>query len=216
MPDTFSQDNIDRFDDVAATWDDKPRRIELAHAVAAAIKNHIPLSRDMEALELGCGTGLVTLELAPALKSIVAIDSSEEMLNVLQQKIAALGATNVRVQRMDLGRETPGQAVHLVYSSMTVHHIQDVSGLLQTFHKILQPDGWLAIADLDQEDGTFHEDPTGVAHPGFERDDFRDLLRQHGFGEVQFFDAHTIHKETEDGGNKDFSVFLAVARKASP
>jgi len=216
MPDTFSQDNIRRFNEIAKTWDEKPRRVQLAQAVAAAIRQHVPLRRDMQALELGCGTGLVTLELAPSLNHILAIDSSEEMLNVLRQKIAALNVANVHPERMDLSRETPQQSFDLVYSAMTVHHIPDVPVLLHTFHTLLQPGGYLAIADLDAEDGSFHDDPTGVAHHGFERKAFGDLLQQNGFGPVQFFDVHTIGKEMADGATKNFSVFLAVTQKAQP
>jgi len=73
-----------------------------------------------------------------------------------------------------------------------------------------------AIADLDPEDGSFHDNPTGVAHLGFARDAFGRILRQQGFGPVHFFDAHNIRKQTTRGEIKDFSVFLAIAKKGQP
>ena len=43
-------------------------------------------------LELGCGTGRITLPLIASCKSITAIDFSEQMLEILQQKVSKLDA----------------------------------------------------------------------------------------------------------------------------
>ena len=52
---------------------------------------------------------------------------------------------------------------------MTLHHIPDVARLLAEFRNVLKPGGRLCIADLDSDGGRFHEDSTGVFHPGFDR-----------------------------------------------
>ena len=52
------------FDTAAATWD-KPQRVRLATEVAAAMATALPLSREWDAMDFGCGTGLVTLSLTP-------------------------------------------------------------------------------------------------------------------------------------------------------
>ena len=66
----------------------------------------------------------------------------------------------------------------------------------------------VALADLDREDGTFHKPGTqGVFHLGFERETFKKLLEENGFGEVAFTTAHTVVKE--DG--KAYPIFLATA-----
>lgn len=53
-------------------------------------------------------------------------------------------------------------------SAMTLHHIPDTDHILRVFHDLLKPGGWLAIADLDREDGSFHEPKVDVQH-GFDR-----------------------------------------------
>ena len=63
-----------RFDKAAADWDKKQRRVELAKAIAAGISTPLPLHKEMQALEYGCGTGLVGLALAPRLGSLIAVD----------------------------------------------------------------------------------------------------------------------------------------------
>jgi len=81
-----SWNNADRFDRAAAEWDENPRRTALARSVAEAIIKAVGLHPAMQALEFGCGTGLVTLALAPHLGNLTAIDTSEEMLGVLRKK----------------------------------------------------------------------------------------------------------------------------------
>jgi len=69
--------------------------------------------------------------------------------------------------------------------------------------------GLVTLADLDAEDGSFHEDSAGVHHQGFPRDQVMAWLEETGFQEVQLETATTTRK-----GEKDYSVFLATARWA--
>jgi hypothetical protein len=48
------------FDIVADTWDEEPRRVKLAEEVTAAIRREVSLTCEMEALDYGCGSGLVS------------------------------------------------------------------------------------------------------------------------------------------------------------
>ena len=71
------------FDERAQTWDEQPRRVQLARDIFAALERQVPLQRDWAALDYGCGTGLLTLALAPRVRRILAVDSSQGMLAVL-------------------------------------------------------------------------------------------------------------------------------------
>ena len=50
-----------RFDDLAATWDDDPTRADRAGQVADAIAARIPIQRNWSVVDLGSGTGLLGL-----------------------------------------------------------------------------------------------------------------------------------------------------------
>ncbi len=102
--------STDRFDRAAADWDKKDQRRELAAAIASGIAA-LPLPDRAQALEYGCGTGLVGLALAPCLESLTAADSSPGMLATLSDKIAAAGLTNVYPLLLDLHREICQSAV---------------------------------------------------------------------------------------------------------
>ncbi len=203
----------DRFDKAALTWDDMPSRRELAAAVVAVIKEKIPLMFQANTLEVGCGTGLLTCEFADVLPKIVAIDTSTEMLAILQGKIGALGLDNVEAQQFDL---TTGDMLgfsdfNFIYSAMTLHHIKDTGAFLAACHKHLKPGGTIALADLEKEDGSFHDDMEGVEHKGFDSKDLADLAAASGFDDVKFVTAHRVSKEQDDGTVNEYPVFLMIA-----
>jgi 2-polyprenyl-3-methyl-5-hydroxy-6-metoxy-1,4-benzoquinol methylase len=202
------------FEKEAAVWDAEPRRVKLAKDVAAAIIREIKPSRDLDVLDVGCGTGLVTLRLQPLVRSITGVDSSPGMLAVLQDKVQKQGLTNVHPQLVDLeqGGRVAGR-FHLVVSSMTMHHVEDTAALLRGWFELLLPGGRLAVADLDTEDGSFHGDHRGVYHFGFGRDRLQALLEKTGFRQVRATTAATITKEVTGAGQREFSVFLLVGRK---
>ncbi len=215
MTPSTTRENIERFAEAAASWDEKPQRVELARAVAAAIKKYVPLSADEEVLEFGCGTGLVTVQIAPYVGSILAVDSSKDMLAVLEEKISKQGISSITPLAIHLDASSkPGQLFDLIFSSMTLHHIDDVAGLLALFHSMLKPGGRIAIADLEKEDGSFHDDNRGVVHHGFATDAFQQMLTDANFSDIECHRAHVIEKNTENGDSRSYPVFLAIGTKA--
>jgi len=205
------------FDKAAADWDKNSLRLQLSKSVAASIKNTVPLSKDMSALEIGCGTGLITTELAPHLQNIVATDTSGGMLWVLQEKINSHSLGNIETLQLDLGSDDDslaGRSFNLIYSSMTLHHIKDPAAVLQKCRQLLAEGGFLAIADLEKEDGSFHGDMEGVEHLGFDPGQLAALATTCGFAQVNVSRAHVITKENARRQVRDYPVFLLIARKS--
>lgn len=200
------------FDDKAKTWDTDPIKRERAFTVAAAIRQRVPLSSGWHALEYGCGTGLLSFTLHAGLDRITLSDSSPGMLAVLKEKIAAAGLSHLHPLALDLVTDPPpAEHYDLIYTLMTLHHVADVDRLLRAFRDLLRPGGWLCIADLDQEDGSFHG-PGFTGHNGFHRAALRVQLMRAGFGEADFSTCYTMKKAT-DRGMREYPLFLAVAAR---
>ena len=205
-----------RFDNKAAEWDANPSRVALARAVVEAIRAAVPLRPDMAALDFGAGTGLVALGLLPAVGEVTAVDASGEMLRVLREKVETLGVANLHVLQCDVGvAALPQGRFDLIVSSMTLHHLPDVLAVLTHVRPALRPGGWIALADLDTEDGTFHSDPTGIYHCGFERAALCRWLNEAGFTGAASREAYRITRPGSDGVLRTYPVFLATARVAS-
>lgn len=209
-----SRANAERFNVIAATFDDNPRRVALAHAVATAILGAMPLAGRENAMELGCGTGLVTALLASNLGQVLAVDGSAGMLDVLRRKLHELEIQNVEPVEADLVNQMPKGPFDFIYSSMTLHHIEDVEGFFVRVFDRLADGGRVAFADLALEDGTFHsKDVSGVMHHGFESVELLRWLGTAGFVDLQVRTAHVVNKTEVGGSTREYPVLLVTGQR---
>lgn len=104
-----------------------------------------------EVVDLGAGTGLLTLALAPAVRSVTAVDLSPAMLDRLSQKAAAANLGNVRQLVGDL-RCLPlaDESVTLAVSNYAFHHLDDAGKelALSEVRRVLVPGGRLVLCDM--------------------------------------------------------------------
>lgn len=203
---------MSEFDNRARTWDENPVHRERSEAIAEKITSRIPLNHQMKALEYGAGTGILGLLLHTKLNSIEMMDSSAEMVNVMKEKKTQLNATNVFPVTFDLEHEIYEKNFDLIISQMVLHHIADVKSLLRKFYHMLQPGGFLAIADLYTEDGSFHGEGF-EGHNGFDPQILRTQLLEIGFTQVVFENCFTIKRIQADNTFKLFPIFLITASK---
>jgi ubiquinone/menaquinone biosynthesis C-methylase UbiE len=208
------------FNQEASTWDAKPMRIERAQAVAHAIRSSLPLTPHTTALEYGCGTGLLSFALQaqvghPRLEQITLVDSSPGMLAVLDQKIASLGippGSMLPFQADFITDPLPPLRVQLIYTLMTLHHISDTDRILRAFYSLLEAPGWLCVADLDAEDGSFHGPEDLTVHKGFDRAALAALAVRAGFAPPTFTTVYQVPRAV-NGVTRLFPLFLMIAKK---
>jgi len=202
-----------RFDAEAATWDDDPGHEARQVAVAHAIEEVLELNPRMSALDVGAGTGRLSILLADRVGSVVVTDPSAGMVQVARERIEEAGLSDrLSAVRADLTRDPLDGSFDVVWSSMALHHVQDLEGLLRSVAGLLVDGGRLAVADLDEDpDGAFHADLADFdGHHGFDRERLTEQLARAGFVDVSFVDATTIPK-----GDREFGVFLCTATKGA-
>ncbi len=197
----------DHFAHKSKSWDMSSRRVKNAQSISDSILNNIKLNDDMVLMDFGAGTGLLSYFVAPKVDTIVAVDNSPSMLEQFREKSSEFDCKTEIIQK-DLSRETIEREFDGIISSMTAHHLEDIPALFSKFYTMTKSGGFIAIADLDSEDGTFHSDDTGVHHHGFDRDILRDMVEDAGFSNIQFDTVSTINKP-----HRDFTVFLMTAIK---
>jgi ubiquinone/menaquinone biosynthesis C-methylase UbiE len=203
------------FDERAKDWDSDPMKVDRARWVSNAIRAAVDIRPGMTALEYGCGTGLLSFFLKDDFASIILADTSEGMLEVLSDKIQASKSANMHPVRLDLALDPlPAQKFQVIYSLMVLHHIPDTKVILSKFHQVLEPGGWLVVADLDREDGSFHTDGSTDVHLGFAREELQRQVEAAGFTQVRFSTAYQIKKMIGDE-RRTFPVFLMTARQTS-
>ncbi len=200
---------MSRFDKAAKEWDSSQLRQMLASDIAKGILDSHPLTREMRLLDFGAGTGLLSQHLCSHIGHLTALDISEGMLAQLKENATSWDGCDVETVHTDIVGYTPPKPYDGIISSMSMHHVEDIDRLFQTFAAILKPQGFIAIADLELEDGTFHSDGNeGVYHFGFEEEVLTKIAQKHGFGSVSFQTVHRVQRE----GNKAFPIFLMNAQ----
>ena len=199
------------FDEIAAEWDTK-RRIERAKVLAGAIKDSLGKAKGLIALEVGCGTGLLSFELTDVFDEIYCIDSSNEMLTVINQKIIRACIKNIFVYTTEiLFQHKYYEKFDVIYSSMVFHHIIDIKKELSALHKLLKKDGTLIIIDLDKEDGRFHkEEKSFCGHNGLDRLELQEIFINSGFQDVSFQTVYAGEKQVDNEMVK-YTLFLCRA-----
>ncbi|PVH95292.1 S-adenosyl-L-methionine-dependent methyltransferase [Periconia macrospinosa] len=245
--------NNARFDAEAATWDADEKHLDGVEKAFEAIKRHVPAfqdgsAKDLDVLEIGCGTGLLSFKLAPHVRSLIGVDTSDGMLASFNSKIASLpdpstanvaavnvlvrdpddfhlqgAASALAVRRGESGKDTPYR-FDLVVSHLTLHHIEDMGGLMRILFSSLKSGGRVALTDYEDfgEDAkAFHPKAkwAGVERHGVKKQEIEDVIDGVGFNEVKIERPFSLNKQVEgvDGGDArymDFPFLLCLGQKS--
>jgi ubiquinone/menaquinone biosynthesis C-methylase UbiE len=205
---------MNEFDIKAAEWDNNPMHWERSAAIAKEIIKIIPLNKEMTALEYGAGTGITSFLLRDYLKEITLMDNSKEMIRIIDEKIRTSKVNNFKTLNFNLenGEYKDGK-FDLIFSQMVLHHVNDVDNIIKTFYGLTNVGGYLAIADLYEEDGSFHGDGF-TGHKGFNMDDLSGILMKNGFSGVSHKKCFVIERKISESETKFYEVFLMTAKRA--
>ena len=205
---------MNEFDIKAAEWDKDPMHWDRSATVANEIEKRIPLTKEMIALEYGAGTGITSFLLKDHLKEIILMDNSTEMVKVMNQKIESSQVKNLKVLFFDLEHyDYEAGKFDLIFTQMVLHHVSDVENLTGRFHRLLNPGGHLAIADLYREDGSFHGSGF-TGHNGFNIEELSALIGNQGFLNINHNKCFSINKKISITETKQFDVFLLTANRS--
>jgi len=200
---------VNRFDKNAKNWENDPRKLKQTEIIINNIKKYLN-STDI-AMDYGTGTGLIAYSIKDLVKKVIAIDNSEGMLKVLNEKIAKNNVRNIKVLNKNLVtdsfKEKKGK-FDVIIITMTLHHIKDIRDIFDKFYSLLKESGYLIIADLFTENGSFHKDNTNVAHFGFSKDFLLQEFKNTNFKLIEFKNLFNFDKNA-----KNYDMFLSVVRK---
>ena len=203
---------INEFDNRAREWDKETIHWERSKAIAERMIAKIPFKPTMKALEFGAGTGILSFMLSDTFAEITLMDNSTEMIKVIQEKITAYHSTNLKPILFNLEQEElSNDSFDCIFTQMALHHVGDTELIINRFYKMLNPGGYLVIADLYSEDGSFHgEGFTG--HNGFDVKLLKENLEKAGFTNITSEECFVMKKGRADV-LREYPVFLLVAEK---
>ena len=198
--------NTDKFDSIANSYDN-PERTRIAMVASDAIKEYLGDTRSKSAIDFGCGTGLVGMNLVNEFESLLFMDTSENMLDIVKKKITDVGALNARTLCFDFESSSqPDLRADYIFMAQVLLHIQDYEAVLAKLHAVLNDEGHLLIVDFNKNDKVVSE----LVHNGFDQEQLKALMLKIGYKDIR---SKTIYSGTKLFMNQDASLFIMDGKK---
>ena len=118
----------------------------------AALLDRAGLSAGMHCLDLGCGGGEVTRQIARLVApggSVTGIDMDEVKLDLARRAAAERGPGNVEFRRLDVQDWDEPGGYDAVYSRFLLQHLSQPAVLLRRMWAAVRPGGVLIVEDAD-------------------------------------------------------------------
>ena len=147
----------------------------------------VPEKKEQRILDLGCGTGTLTVQLKNFAESVIGVDSSENMIKRAQEQYPDLDFAVCDALALPFENQ-----FDIVFSNAVFHWIADHNALLKNVYKVLKPGGLLVcefgakgnIAAIENAFTEACQDFGYEYHPRFNfptSEHFAELLETNGF-----------------------------------
>jgi ubiquinone/menaquinone biosynthesis C-methylase UbiE len=156
----------------AASWDHGAGNNPGLVKVVERVLGEANPSTEASAVDLGCGSGQVTLALAKLCRTVIGVDVSAEMIALLLENAAREGISNIEGRAVPIERlKLLDNSVDLVVSNYALHHLRDRDKqvAVNEAFKWLRPGGKLVVGDMMFGRGGDARDPCEGAGPASNR-----------------------------------------------
>lgn len=198
--------NTDKFEMIANSYD-TAERIQIAKVSSDAIREFLVDANRKSAIDFGCGTGLVGMNLLNDFSSMLFLDTSPNMINQIDQKITELNIRNADTLCFDFEKEgLSNLRADYIFMAQVLLHIKDVEFVLSRLFDVLNEGGHLLIVDFNENEKVVSD----FVHNGFDQEKLADMMTAIGYRNIQsktFYDGSKIFM------GQDASMFVLDSRK---
>jgi ubiquinone/menaquinone biosynthesis C-methylase UbiE/DNA-binding transcriptional ArsR family regulator len=157
--------------------------------------------------DLGCGTGQVSLALAPFVTRVVAVDASAAMLQAARKRLH--GLDNIDLRRGELeALPIDDQRLDAATLMLVLHHVPEPANALAEVARVLKPGGRVLVVDMLPHDRESYRHQMGHVWLGFAEDQTLRMLDASGFEDIRVTPLPTGIKTRGPG------LFVATGQKA--
>ena len=163
---------------------------------------------ELEVIDLGCGDGTLTVEMAKFAGRVIGVDYKPEVLASARQRVNRLGLQNVILMAEDVcNLSLPDESLDVVFFSQSLHHLDDPKRGFQEAARILRPGGQVLVMELDAHTEEWVLEKLGHKWLGFENETLLDFMQTAGFNH--------LHSEILPYRREElFQIILSAGRKS--
>lgn len=198
--------NTDKFEMIADLYD-TTERIQIAKVSSEAIRECLVDTKNKTAIDFGCGTGLVGVNLLNDFQSILFLDTSQKMINKIRKKISYYNIQNADTLCFDFEKDSLlDLKTDYIFMAQVLLHIKDFKSVLIKLHDVLSPGGHLLIVDFNKNDKIVSD----MVHNGFEQEKLKDIMLDIGYRNIQ---SKTFYNGSKMFMGQDASLFILNSQK---
>ena len=170
-------------------------------------------SKGKNAMDFGCGTGLVGLSLLDVFDSMTFLDTSSNMLEIVAKKVevnmdgASSDQNRIKLLCVDLEADNAIEGSwDVIFMVQVLLHVSDPMALIAKLYRHISPSGKLIIIDFDENEAV----KSDLVHAGFNQTVRAKGLEQLGFKGITsktFYEADNLFMKQRA------SQFIMVAEK---
>ncbi|WP_058300622.1 class I SAM-dependent methyltransferase [Gorillibacterium timonense] len=198
--------NTDKFEMIANMYD-TPERIHTAKVASDAIREYLVDAKNKSAIDFGCGTGLVGMNLLNDFDSMLFLDTSQNMITQIKQKISDLAIPNADTVCFDFEQdELSDLHADYIFMAQVLLHIPDFEFVLSRLFEVLNEGGHLLIVDYDINEKVVSD----IVHNGFDQAELTDIMTKIGYTTIQ---SKTFYTGSKLFMGQDASMFILDSQK---
>jgi|TARA_B100001079_G_scaffold117758_1_gene101272 ArsR family transcriptional regulator len=162
----------------------------------------------LDIIDLGCGDGTLTVEMAKFAAHVIGVDNNPEILASARQRIDRLGLKNVSLIAENVSQlSLPDQSLDVVFFSQSLHHLDDPKRGFKEAARILRPGGQVLVMELAAHTEDWVLEKLGHKWQGFEKETLLDFMQEAGF-------KHLYSEILPFRREELFQIILASGRKS--
>ncbi len=198
--------NTDKFEMIANIYD-TPERIQIAKVSSNAIRECLVDAKSKNAIDFGCGTGLVGMNLLNDFSSMLFLDTSQNMINQIKQKISSFNIHNATTLCFDFEKDSLSDLhADYIFMAQVLLHINDVELVLSRLYEVLKESGHLLIVDFNKNEKIVSD----MVHNGFDQIELTEIMTKIGYRDIQ---SKTFYAGSKMFMGYDASLFILDSQK---
>ncbi|MBA2860803.1 ubiquinone/menaquinone biosynthesis C-methylase UbiE [Methanococcus maripaludis] len=201
------------FNNVAEKWDEM-RKDFFSDELRNLAYSKADIKKGKLAVDMGSGTGFISEGLLKNGLNVIAVDQSEEMLNIMKDKFSEY--SKIQYINSDIEKlPVEDNFADYVFANMFLHHVEYPEKAIREMTRILKKGGKLVIIDLDKHEFEFLRTEQFDRWMGFDREDLKNWFSNSGLNNivVECAGCDCCADSEKSSKKAKVSVFIATAEK---